>query len=78
MAAREGELDRPRFRTDRFIHTSNPASAWFVSLREGCMLGPFDSRREAEVELVMHMRERGVALPLSGADDIDLDWFTTR
>ncbi len=77
MAARDGELDRAWFRTDRFVHTTNPNNGWYVSLREGDMLGPFDTRREAEVELVLHMRERGIALPLQMAGDLDLDWFTT-
>jgi hypothetical protein len=78
MAARDGELDQAWFRTDRFIRTTNPDSAWFVSLREGMMLGPFDSRREAEIELVLHLREQGVALTLPGGDDLDLDWFLAR
>lgn len=78
MAARDGELDRARFRTDRFIHTTNPNNGWYVSLREGAMLGPFETRREAEIELVLHMRELGVSLSQQIVDDLDLDWFTKR
>ena len=78
MAARDGELDRARFRTDRFIHTANPNNGWYVALREGAMLGPYDTRREAEIELVMHMRERGITLKQPKAEDIDLDWFASN
>ena len=76
MAARDGELDRPRFRTDRFVHTTQRDSNWYVSLRGGSMLGPFDTRREAEVELVLHMRECGIVVADPLADELDLNWFS--
>lgn len=77
MVARDGELDRARFRTDRFVYMANPNNSWYVSLRGGDMLGPFDTRREAEVELVLHMRERGVVVSNLMVDDVDVDWFAT-
>ena len=75
MTARDHEQWKAWFRTDRFVHTTTPGNAWYVSLREGDMLGPFDSRRDAEVELFITLRHLGVTLPHLVEEDLDLDWF---
>lgn len=75
MTARDGETGRAWFRTDRFIHTCTPNNAWYVTLREGGMLGPFETRRDAEVELFIALRHQGVKLAHMDEDDLDLDWF---
>lgn len=46
---RKGDQDqRPRFRTDRFIHNQEK---WYYETREGTTEGPFRTRLEAEEHL---------------------------
>lgn len=76
MATRNGESGRAWFRTDRFVHTTAPNCAWYVTLREGGMIGPFDTRRDAEIELFMLLRNQGVKLPPLEGESVDVDWFS--
>lgn len=41
------------FRSERFF---SEGSSWYFSTREGTIEGPFESRAEAEQELMMYLR----------------------
>lgn len=53
MAYREGEADKTRFRSDRFFCEDGK---WFFTTREQTIQGPFDSRADAEQELMLYLR----------------------
>lgn len=76
MIARAGESEKTWFRTDRYIHTSHRNSGWYVALREGGQLGPYDTRQEAEIELMMFMRERGILYRTEEDGDLRSDWVS--
>lgn len=54
MSNREGEAEKTRFRSDRFFCEGGQ---WFFSTREGKIHGPSASRKDAEEELVMYLRD---------------------
>lgn len=54
MASREGENDKTWFRSDRFFCEEGK---WFFTTRENTIKGPYDSRDEAEQELMMYLRD---------------------
>lgn len=56
MTRREGESDRTWFRIDRF-YCSN--GKWYFSSRNYQNHGPFDTRSDAETELLFFMRAKG-------------------
>ena len=60
---RRGEKLKMRFRSDRMFFADNK---WYFSTREGEERGPFDSKEEAEVELVRYLYSIG---GLSGASN---------
>jgi hypothetical protein len=75
MASRVGEQEKTWFRTDRFIHTSHRDCGWYVALRDGDQLGPYDTRQEAEMELIMYMRDQGVLFRVEDGDLV-ADWVS--
>ncbi len=56
MNCRKGEELQTRFRTDRF-HCIN--GKWYLTLRENETIGPFESKEEAQIELLFVLRENG-------------------
>lgn len=54
MRTRSGEAARPWFRSDRYYHTGE---GWWFMTRENTELGPFISQNEAEIELVLYVRQ---------------------
>ena len=53
MVKRTGDSMKVRFRVHRFFRISQE---WFVATRENSQIGPFDSRDEAEIELMFYLR----------------------
>ncbi|WP_375171731.1 DUF6316 family protein [Marinobacter sp.] len=53
MDVRKGEAERHWFRGDRFELVNGQ---WYFQTREGSLEGPFDSVREAELELLLYLR----------------------
>lgn len=53
MAVRKGESERNWFRSDRFTTINGN---YFFETREGTFEGPFQSIREAEMELMLYLR----------------------
>ncbi len=53
MDVRKGEAERHWFRSDRFELVNGQ---WYFQTREGSLVGPFDSVREAELELLLYLR----------------------
>lgn len=75
--ARAGESgEKIWFRTDRYIHTSHRHSGWYVALRNGDPLGPYDTRQEAEIELIMYMRDQGILYRTDEDSDLRNDWVS--
>lgn len=54
MTSREGESEKTWFRSDRFFCEEGK---WFFTTRENTVEGPYDSRAEAEQELMMYLRD---------------------
>ncbi len=59
--SRRGEKRKVRFRSDRMFFADNK---WYFSTREGEERGPYDTKEEAEAELVRYLYSVG---GLSGA-----------
>ncbi|MFN3714273.1 MAG: DUF6316 family protein [Alcanivoracaceae bacterium] len=53
MGKRDGDDNKTFFNSDRFF---NEGGKWFFTTREGSLMGPFDSRGEAEQELMLYLR----------------------
>ncbi len=53
MTVRTGEQDKHWFRCDRMMHVNDQ---WYFVTREMTQEGPFQSRREAEMELNLYIR----------------------
>ncbi len=53
MSVRSGEGEKTWFRADRFFHINDK---WFFFTRENTQEGPFFSKREAEMELMLYLR----------------------
>jgi hypothetical protein len=54
MAHRDGdEASKSWFRSERFFAEGNK---WYYTTRENTIEGPFDSRADAEQELMMYLR----------------------
>lgn len=53
MGKREGDDNKTFFNSDRFF---NEGGKWFFATREGQLMGPFDSRKDAEQELMLYLR----------------------
>ncbi|EKF73067.1 thiolase [Alcanivorax hongdengensis A-11-3] len=51
---KEDEQKKLWFRSDRFF---NEGGKWYFSTREETVEGPFDSRADAEQELMMYIRD---------------------
>jgi hypothetical protein len=66
MASRDGEQDKTWFRSDRFFCEDGN---WFFTTREGTVQGPFDSRADAEQELMLYLRDRRELENFGLADD---------
>ena len=54
MAVRNGENTKTWYRSDRFMHVNDK---WYFLTREQTQVGPFDSREEAERELIYYIRD---------------------
>ncbi len=60
MQCRSGEASGTHFRTDRYFCISGE---WFFSTRENLQIGPFATRDDAEIELLLflrHIQEGGI------------------
>ncbi|MDF1629365.1 MAG: DUF6316 family protein [Alcanivoracaceae bacterium] len=53
MGKRQGDDNKTFFNSDRFF---NEGGKWFFTTREGQLRGPFDSRKDAEQELMLYLR----------------------
>lgn len=53
---RNGEQERTWFRSERFLHIGDK---WYFVTRENTQKGPFDSKDEAERELILYLRHAG-------------------
>ena len=53
MGKREGDDNKTFFNSDRFF---NEGGKWFFTTREGQLMGPFDSRKDAEQALMLYLR----------------------
>lgn len=53
MDVRSGEESKSWFRSDRMMHVNDH---WYFVTRENTQEGPFNSRREAELELNLYIR----------------------
>ncbi|MEE4252170.1 MAG: DUF6316 family protein [Alcanivoracaceae bacterium] len=53
MGARKGDDNKTFFNSDRFF---NEGGKWFFTTREGQLMGPYDSRKDAEQELMLYLR----------------------
>lgn len=53
MGKRKGDDNKTFFNSDRFF---NEGGKWFFTTREGQLMGPFDSRKDAEQELMLYLR----------------------
>jgi len=51
---REGEIRKTWFRTERFYSINGE---WYLSLRNGETAGPFDTKADAEIELLFFLRD---------------------
>ncbi|MFO7529115.1 MAG: DUF6316 family protein [Marinobacter sp.] len=59
MDVRKGEQERHWFRSKRFEVINGQ---WYFQTREGTMEGPFDSMKEAQMELLLYLRHADDAL----------------
>ena len=48
------DQDKARFRSDRFFCEEGK---WYFSTRENTIKGPYESREDAEAELMLYLRE---------------------
>lgn len=53
MGKRDGDDNKTFFNSDRFF---NEGGKWFFTTREGSLMGPYDSRADAEQELMLYLR----------------------
>ncbi len=53
MTCRAGEEDKTHFRTDRYYCIDGK---WYFTTREKIEMGPFDTHKDAESELMLYMR----------------------
>ena len=53
MSVRIGEIDKRWFRSDRISHVNDQ---WFFTTREFTEEGPFSSKQDAEMELLLYIR----------------------
>jgi len=53
MSVRTGETTKNWFRSERFMHVNDQ---WFFSTREMTEEGPFSSKEDAEMELLLYIR----------------------
>lgn len=54
MGKRKGDDNKTFFNSDRFF---NEGGKWFFTTRESQLMGPFDSRKDAEQELMLYLRD---------------------
>lgn len=54
MTMRKGEESKTRFRGERFFQEGGK---WYITTREGKLLGPTLTRADAEQELMMYLRD---------------------
>ena len=50
----DDEQEKTFFRSDRFF---SEGDKWFFTTREGAIKGPFDTRSDAEQELMLYLRD---------------------
>ena len=50
---RAGESEKTWFRSERYFHINDK---WFFYTRENTQEGPYESKREAELELNLYLR----------------------
>ena len=53
MNVRTGETNKSWFRSERFSHVNDE---WFFTTREFTEEGPFESKQDAEMELLLYIR----------------------
>lgn len=53
MSVRTGELEKRWFRSERITHINDQ---WFFTTREFTEEGPFSSKQDAEMELLLYIR----------------------
>ena len=53
MSVRTGEANKCWFRSERFTHVNDE---WFFTTREFTEEGPFSSKQDAEMELLLYIR----------------------
>jgi hypothetical protein len=53
MSNRQGETTKTYFRSDRFFVEGGK---WYFTTRENSIEGPFDSKEDAEQELMLYVR----------------------
>ncbi len=59
MSVRSGELTKNWFRSERFTLVNDQ---WFFTTREMTEEGPFSSKNEAEMELLLYIRHENDGL----------------
>jgi len=59
MNVRTGEANKGWFRSERFLHVNDQ---WFFTTREMTEEGPFVSKQDAEMELLLYIRHVNDAL----------------
>jgi hypothetical protein len=59
MSVRTGEENKCWFRSERFTHVND---VWFFTTREFTEEGPFSSKQDAEMELLLYIRHSNDAL----------------
>ncbi len=68
MNCREGEGSQARFRVGR-LHCSQ--GKWYCTLRENETFGPFESKAEAQVELLFYLRENGFISSIKSFESLE-------
>lgn len=58
MNVRQGEDKTTWYRSERFYHTSE---GWWIGTRENTEIGPFESQKDASMELCLYVREINTA-----------------
>jgi len=59
MSVRTGETNKRWFRSERFLHVNDE---WFFSTRELTEEGPFLTKQDAEMELLLYIRHANDSL----------------
>lgn len=54
MTHRAGEADKVWFRSERIIREN---TEFFILMRQGKLMGPFETHQDAEAELMLMMRQ---------------------